>query len=104
MIPGSYKLIVPSAVFTELDEKIAKESRSTVLRQNYNLARQILERHKYEIFKAERDSFKFEQSINYSKLSDKSQHAISVDDFLLEIIHKFCFIKEEKTKRMIKNY
>ncbi|WP_457559045.1 hypothetical protein [Candidatus Harpocratesius sp.] len=103
MVPGPYKLIVPSAVFTELDEKIAKESRSTVLRQNYKLARQILEQHKYEIFEAERDFFNLEQSKTHSKQSENFQHKTSVDDFLLEIIHNFeCIQKEKMTNNEIK--
>ncbi|MHA1475229.1 MAG: hypothetical protein ACTSQ5_08590 [Promethearchaeota archaeon] len=52
--PNSFELVVLSAIFTELEEKIKKYPRKTKLKQEYQLCRAILEQQKYSLIQCER--------------------------------------------------
>ena len=52
--PNSFELVVLSAIFTELEEKIKRYPRKTKLKQEYQLCRAILEQQKYTLIQCER--------------------------------------------------
>jgi len=52
--PNTYELVVLSATFTELEEKIKKNPRKTKLKQEYQLCRAILEQQSYTLIQCER--------------------------------------------------
>ena len=52
--PKSFKLVVLSAIFTELEDKIKRYPRKTKLKQEYQLCRAILEQQKYTLIQCER--------------------------------------------------
>ena len=52
--PNSFELVVLSAIFTELEEKIKRYPRKTKLNQEYQLCRAILEQQKYTLIQCER--------------------------------------------------
>ena len=52
--PKSYELVVLSATFTELEDKIRKYPRKTKLKQEYQLCRAILEQQEYTLIQCER--------------------------------------------------
>ena len=52
--PKTFELIVLSAIFTELEDKIRKFPRKTKLKQEYQLCRAILEQQKYTLIQHER--------------------------------------------------
>ena len=52
--PKTYELVVLSAIFTELEEKIRKYPRKTKLKQEYQLCRAILEQQEYTLIQCER--------------------------------------------------
>ncbi len=52
--PNTYELVVLSATFTELEEKIKKFPRKTKLKQEYQLCRAILEHQSYTLIQCER--------------------------------------------------
>jgi len=67
--PKTFELVVLSATFTELEDKIRKYPRKTKLKQEYQLCRAILEKQEYTLIQCER------------------QHpGILVDDLLLEYV------------------
>ena len=69
--PKSYELVVLSATFTELEDKIRKYPRKTKLKQEYQLCRAILEHQSYTLIHCERE-----------------HPGILVDDLLLEFALK----------------
>jgi len=52
--PNTYELVVLSAIFTELEDKIKKYPRKTKLKQEYQLCRAILEQQSYTLIQCER--------------------------------------------------
>ena len=52
--PKTFELVVLSAMFTELEDKIRKYQRKTKLKQEYQLCRAILEQQKYTLIQCER--------------------------------------------------
>ncbi len=69
--PNSFELVVLSAMFTELEEKIKRYPRKTKLKQEYQLCRAILENQSYTLIQCERE-----------------HPGILVDDLLLEFALK----------------
>ena len=52
--PKTFELVVLSAIFTELEEKIRKYPQKTKLKQEYKLCREILEQQSYTLIQCER--------------------------------------------------
>jgi len=52
--PKPFKLVVLSAIFTELEEKIRKYPLKNKLKQEYKLCREILEQQSYTLIQCER--------------------------------------------------
>ena len=72
--PKSFELVVLSATFTELEDKIRKYPRKTKLKQEYQLCRAILEKQEYTLIQCERqhpgilvDDLLLEYALNSSK-------------------------------------
>ena len=72
--PKTFELVVLSATFTELEEKIRKFPRKTKLKQEYQLCRAILDHQKYTLIQCERkhpgiliDDLLLEYALNSSK-------------------------------------
>ena len=76
--PNTYELVVLSAIFTELEEKIKKYPRKTKLKQEYQLCRAILEQQSYTLIQCERqypgklvDDLLLDFALNSSKEGNK---------------------------------
>ncbi len=72
--PKTFELVVLSATFTELEDKIRKYPRKTKLKQEYQLCRAILEKQEYTLIQCERqhlgilvDDLLLEYALNSSK-------------------------------------
>ncbi len=56
IVPHPFKFVVLSAVFEELDKKVARRKNKSQLAKEYAMARQILESKEYEISKKNKPS------------------------------------------------
>ncbi len=77
LVPKPYRVVIISAIFTELELKIEKSPAKTKLNGQYRFSRQLLENYPHEIVKKERpprrivDDFLLDEAVEWARRGHK---------------------------------